>query len=155
MCKAILSEVDTTGRKIGLIFTSSIQAEFNNDYGLSKKAAEDILLNLKSTKNLPIYIFRLPNVFGKWSKPNYNSVVSTFCHNIVHNLPLEISDPNKLITLVYVDDVVKAFIKLMDDFLNKESHDLSALEKITEDFFFNKKAIYSYTWKISSIYSVL
>ena len=82
LCNAIRNEVDATGREIGLIFTSSIQAEFNNDYGLSKKAAEDILLNLKSTKNLPIYIFRLPNVFGKWCKPNYNSVVATFCNNI-------------------------------------------------------------------------
>lgn len=139
LCNAIRNEVDATGREIGLIFTSSIQAEFNNDYGLSKKAAEDILLSLKSTKNLSIYIFRLPNVFGKWSKPNYNSVASTFCHNIAHNLPIEISDPNKLITLVYVDDVVKAFVKLMDDFFNKDSHDSSALEKITEDFFSVKK----------------
>jgi len=139
LCKAIADEVDRTGRKIGILFSSSIQSEFNNDYGRSKKYAEDILLNLKKVKNLPIYIFRLPNIFGKWSKPNYNSVVSTFCHNIVHDLPIIISDPNELISLCYVDDVIKDFIKLMDNFLNKESHSLIVQKKITEDFCLIKK----------------
>ena len=76
--------------------------------------AESLLLDLRRSTSSATYLFRLPNVFGKWSRPNYNSVVSTFCDNIVNNLPIQINDPSALLTLVYVDDVVGRFIQLMD-----------------------------------------
>ena len=111
-----LSEaVKKTNRKIPIIYTSSIQAKLDTPYGLSKRIAENILLDLYKDFKIPVHIFRLPNVFGKWSKPNYNSVVSTFCYNITRDIPIHINDPNDLVNLVYIDDVIKHFIKIMDE----------------------------------------
>lgn len=93
-----------------VIYSSSIQAEQDNPYGLSKKLAEDSLVHLMETQGNPVLIYRLPNVFGKWCKPNYNSVVATFCHNIVNELPVQVNEPCAPLNLVYVDDVVNEFI---------------------------------------------
>jgi UDP-2-acetamido-2,6-beta-L-arabino-hexul-4-ose reductase len=106
LCNAI----GKTGRKIPIVFASSAQALLENPYGKSKLAAEKILEKLNQDFNNPVTIFRLPGVFGKWSKPHYNSVVATFCNNIANNIPIQINDSSKLIELVYVDDVVKHFI---------------------------------------------
>lgn len=105
--------IKVTGRNIPLIFSSSIQAVLNNDYGKSKKQAEDYLVNYKENTNNNVYIFRLQNLFGKWCRPNYNSVVATFCYNISHALEITINDPNYEIELVYIDDVVNAFIDVI------------------------------------------
>jgi len=110
LCSAIIA----SGRTIPVIYTSSIQATQNNSYGTSKQAAEDLLLDLQRSTGNPVYVFRLPNVFGKWCKPNYNSVVATFCYNITHDLPIKINDSTTPLKLVYVDDVIDRFIKLMD-----------------------------------------
>lgn len=110
LCEAIVA----TGRRIPVVYTSSTHADFNNPYGSSKRAAEEALLDLHRNKNIPVYLFRLPNVFGKWCKPYYNSVVATFCHNIARDLPIQIHDPDAPLTLVYVDDVIERFIQLMD-----------------------------------------
>ena len=101
-------------RKIPIVFTSSIRAEDNNPYGKSKQSAEKALINLKNELGLNIYLFRLLNVFGKWSKPNYNSVVATFCYNITREIPIRIDDENKTLELVYIDDVIKRFVELID-----------------------------------------
>ena len=93
-----------------LIFSSSIQATLDNDYGISKKKAEDALIDASKKDNIFIKIFRLPGIFGKWSKPNYNSVISTFCFNIANNLPIEINNPDKILEINYIDDVIDAFI---------------------------------------------
>jgi len=106
--------ISDTGRNIPIIYTSSIQATKDNPYGLSKRAAESVLFELQRVSGVPVHVFRLPNVFGKWCKPNYNSVVATFCHNIAHELQIKINDPAAPLTLVYVDDVVERFIQLMD-----------------------------------------
>jgi len=135
LSNAIANEVKNTGRKIGVVFTSSTQAKLNNDYGQSKKASEEILLNLKLTKNIYLYIFRLPNIFGKWSKPNYNSVVSTFCHNIAYDYPIKINDPNEQITLVYVDDVIEHFIVLMNNFFKKPINIRPVPQESTQSFY--------------------
>lgn len=96
-------------KDISLIVTSSIQAIRDNDYGKSKKLAEDyIIANLNN-----YYIYRLHNVFGKWCRPNYNSVVATFCHNIANNLDITINDPNVELELVYIDDICKEFLSLI------------------------------------------
>ncbi len=100
-------------RKIPVLFSSSIQAERDNDYGSSKLAAEDALLALQQDAGNPVYIYRLPNVFGKWARPNYNSAVATFCYNVARDLPVHINDPSAVIRLVYVDDVVDSFMALL------------------------------------------
>ncbi len=100
-------------RNIPLIFSSSIQALLDNDYGKSKRQAEDYLVEYKKETGNDIYIFRLQNLFGKWSRPNYNSVVATFCHNVAHNLPITINDTDSQIELVFIDDVVNAFIEVI------------------------------------------
>ena len=102
-------------RKIPIVFTSSIHAEDNNLYGKSKQSAEKALINLKNELGLNIYLFRLLNVFGKWAKPNYNSIVATFCYNITREIPIRIDDENKTLELVYIDDVIKRFVELIDE----------------------------------------
>lgn len=92
---------------------SSIQAERPNAYGKSKLKAEMHLLNLYMETGNNVYIYRLPNVFGKWCKPNYNSVVATFCHNISHNLPIQINDPSATLKLVHIGAVVTSFLDVM------------------------------------------
>lgn len=99
------------GKNIPFIITSSIQAVKDNDYGKSKKMAEEIVKEYAN--NNKAYIFRLHNVFGKWCRPNYNSVVATFCNNIANDLDITINDPATEIELVYIDDVVKEFISIM------------------------------------------
>ncbi len=99
-----------TGRNIPILFSSSSQVDQDNDYGRSKKKAEDYLLSYKKETGNDVFIFRLNNVFGKWCKPNYNSVVATFCHNIAQGLPIYVSDKNKTIDLVYIDDVIECLI---------------------------------------------
>lgn len=94
---------------IPVIFASSTQALQNNVYGESKQAAEYALLDYSAKQSAPIFIFRLPNVFGKWAKPNYNSAVATFCHNIVNDLPIQINDGSASVTLTYIDDVILQF----------------------------------------------
>lgn len=105
----ICNEIKRLGRKIIVIFASSIQVGLDNLYAKTKYIAESLVSELEGYGH-SINIYRLPGVFGKWSKPNYNSVVSTFCHNAINGLPLVISNPKKNITLVYIDDVVKSFI---------------------------------------------
>lgn len=107
LCRAIRS----TGRKIPLVLASSIQADQDNLYGKSKLAAEESVLNLAKETGNPVSIYRLPNVFGKWCKPNYNSVVATFCYNISHDLPIQVNDPTTQLRLVYVDDVIEEFLR--------------------------------------------
>ena len=111
---AVEDEMLISGRKIPIIFASSSQAALDNPYGASKLAAEVLLQDFSRCNNSPAYIFRLPNVFGKWSRPNYNSVVATFCHNLARGMPIHVNDPSASVVLVYVDDVIESFIKLMD-----------------------------------------
>lgn len=97
-----------------VLYTSSIQAERDNPYGWSKKAGEEILISCRQETGAKVIIYRLPNLFGKWSKPNYNSVVATFCYNISRDLNVEIHDPNALLQLSYIDDVLEEFIRAMN-----------------------------------------
>ena len=97
-----------------IVLSSSAQATRDNLYGQSKKAAEDSLLGLNQSANNNVSIYRLPGVFGKWSRPNYNTVVATFCHNIARDLPITISNPDHELELVYIDDVVRCFLRHLD-----------------------------------------
>lgn len=111
---AILGSLPDCDRP-AIAFASSIQATLDNSYGRSKRAAEDALLHYGRQCRTPIYLFRLPNVFGKWCRPNYNSAVATFCHNITRGLPITINDPAALVRLVYIDDVVEHFVRLLEE----------------------------------------
>jgi UDP-2-acetamido-2,6-beta-L-arabino-hexul-4-ose reductase len=102
------------GRATPVAFSSSTQAELDNPYGLSKRAAEQALLQHAQQNGAPVYLFRLTNVFGKWARPHYNSAVATFCHNIARQQPITVNDPASPLRLVYVDDVVEAFVRLLD-----------------------------------------
>ena len=114
LCSALAAEAERSGRRVPVAFASSTQAAQPNPYGQSKRAAEDALFTLAVSDGVPVHVFRLPNVFGKWCKPNYNSAVATFCHNIARGLPIQVNDPAAALTLVYVDDVVERFVQLMD-----------------------------------------
>jgi len=93
-----------------VLITSSIQAMLDNAYGISKKAGEDLLFSYEKETGSKVLVYRLPNVFGKWCKPNYNSAVATFCNNIANDIPITVNDPNININLVYIDDVVTEFL---------------------------------------------
>jgi len=108
---SICELVYSIDRKIPIIFASSLQAKYDNPYGKSKLDAENILKRLGSDSGSSIYIYRLPGVFGKWCKPNYNSVVATFCHNISHNISIQVDNPSFELNLVYIDDVIEEFVK--------------------------------------------
>lgn len=114
MCRAVRVMVEATGKRVPIVYTSSAQAGRDNPYGQSKRGAEDALFALQRSHGVPVHVFRLPNVFGKWCKPNYNSAVATFCHNIARGLPIQVNDPAASLTLVYVDDVIERFVQLMD-----------------------------------------
>ncbi|RAP37455.1 capsular biosynthesis protein [Legionella quinlivanii] len=114
LCDAVCATSAAENRPVSLVFASSIQAEKDNDYGRSKLAAEDAVFTAAKEKNVSSYVFRLPNVFGKWCRPNYNSAVATFCHNIARGLPVQVHDSSAPLSLVYVDDVVESFISIMD-----------------------------------------
>ncbi len=102
-----------------IVFTSSTQAELNNPYGLSKLTAEKILCAHGEKTSTRILIYRLPNVFGKWCRPNYNSVVATFCFNAARNLPLKVNEPSREMQLVYIDDVIKEFLRVLNGYENQ------------------------------------
>ncbi len=106
--------IGASGRNIPLLVASSIQATNSTPYGESKRLAEQAATELADRTGNSTIIYRLANVFGKWCRPNYNSVVATFCHNIAHDLPIEINDASAPLRLVYVDDVVGEFIKALD-----------------------------------------
>jgi UDP-2-acetamido-2,6-beta-L-arabino-hexul-4-ose reductase len=97
-----------------LAFASSTQALLDNSYGRSKRAAEEALQHYGRQCRVPVHLFRLTNVFGKWCRPNYNSVVATFCHNIARGMAVTVNDPNGPLCLVYIDDVVDLMLALLD-----------------------------------------
>jgi len=100
------------GRRTPVVLSSSIQAELDNPYGRSKREAEAVVEAYQRQTGAAVYVFRFPNVFGKWSRPNYNTVVATFCHNISRGLPVQISNRANVVRFVYIDDIVRAFLAL-------------------------------------------
>lgn len=102
-----------------VMISSSIQAELDNPYGESKKAGEDLLFSYSEETGSKVLVYRFPNVFGKWCRPNYNSAVATFCHNIAHDLPIKVNDPSVVMSLVYIDDVVNELINALEGKENK------------------------------------
>ena len=124
--------VQASRRRMRVLYTSSTQSLLENPYGSSKRQAEQTLQALAGINGTLVHIFHLPNIFGKWCKPNYNSAVATFCHNIARGLPLQIRDPNASVALVYIDDVLDRFISLMDG--ADAAPDAMGFERITPQF---------------------
>lgn len=114
LTQSIADAAIQSGRKIPILMSSSTQAERDNDYGKSKLGGEEILKSYSKTIKAPIFIYRLPNVFGKWCRPNYNSVVATWCYNFAHDLPIQVNDETVILNLVYIDDVVNAFMRQLN-----------------------------------------
>jgi len=121
LCQAILEN----HKKLKIVFASSQQAGLDNPYGHSKRNAEDAFRQLVEDTKGTVAIYRLPGVFGKWCKPNYNSVVATFCHNLARGMSVEIHSPDAPLNLVYVDDVVESFI----NFLTSDAEEEGVLSK--------------------------
>ncbi|MGO4940660.1 polysaccharide biosynthesis C-terminal domain-containing protein [Fundicoccus sp. Sow4_D5] len=111
----LINTLISVGSTAPIVVTSSIQAENDSAYGKSKKAGEDLVFEYGVKQKVPTYIYRLPNLFGKWSKPNYNTVIATFCHKISRNEEITISDPRVQLKLVYIDDLLDEFLRALDN----------------------------------------
>lgn len=109
----LAAEIAKAGTKPLVVVASTIRATAADEYGRSKRAGERALQALGEAATVSIW--RLPNVFGKWARPHYNSVVATFCHNLAHSLPLRIDDPASPLVLLYVDDLIDQWLALLED----------------------------------------
>lgn len=118
--KKVVDLIKQSGRNTPIIMSSSIQAALDNDYGKSKKMGEDFLFS----SGLPVYVYRLANVFGKWCRPNYNSACATFCYNIAHGLEIQIRDREYVVHFNYVDDIVNEFIRVIEEKTHKGSTEI-------------------------------
>lgn len=114
LTEKIVNFLKNENKNTPILITSSTHAEVDNDYGKSKKQSEDALIKYSDECNAKVYIFRLPNLFGKWCKPNYNSAVTTFCYNIAHDLDVWVNDPSIELSLVYIDDVVESIVECIE-----------------------------------------
>jgi UDP-2-acetamido-2,6-beta-L-arabino-hexul-4-ose reductase len=114
LCDAVAVAARSAGKPIPILYASSTQAAQDNAYGRSKREAEEVLAAARRDPMVPVHMFRLPNVFGKWCRPFYNSAVATFCHQIARDLPIEIRDPAAPLYLVHVDDVIDRFLALLE-----------------------------------------
>ena len=116
-----------------VVFSSSIQATQDSPYGLSKRMGEKLVFEHGRSTRSPVLVYRLPNVFGKWCKPDYNSVIATFCYNISRDIPIKVTDPDKEINLVYIDDLVGEFINAIkgNENRNEEFCEVQPIHTIT------------------------
>ena len=112
--ETLLGVLELTGNRCPVMLSSSIQAERDNPYGESKRAGEQLLRDYGARTGAKTLIYRFPNVFGKWCRPNYNSAVATFCHNRANDLPIQVNDRNTRLTLVYIDDVVRELLDALE-----------------------------------------
>ena len=140
----LIRMLENNNNKAPIMISSSIQAEKNNPYGESKKAGEDYIFKYGERNNIPVYVYRFSNLYGKWSKPNYNTVIATFCHNISRGLPIQVKKPDLEITFQYIDDVVEELINCLDgngtkidkfyDVPAKDTRTLGEVAQLLHDF---------------------
>lgn len=116
----LLDTLKKYGNKCPVMISSSTQAALNNPYGESKRAGEELMFDYAKETGAKVLVYRFPNVFGKWCRPNYNSAVATFCNNIAHDLPIQVNDPAVVMNLVYVDDVVDELISALNGMEHRE-----------------------------------
>ncbi|WP_331835983.1 NAD-dependent epimerase/dehydratase family protein [Erysipelothrix piscisicarius] len=110
LCNAL----EKNKNKAPILVSSSIQAVLDNEYGRSKREGESVLINHMEQTGAPVWIYRFSNLFGKWSRPHYNTVIATWCHAISRNEPIQINDPNVSLNLMYIDDVVLELIRAIN-----------------------------------------
>ena len=116
----LLNTLKKYGNKCPVMISSSIQAALDNPYGESKRAGEQLMFEYAKETGAKVLVYRFPNLFGKWCRPNYNSAVATFCHNIANDLPIQVNDPNVVMHLVYIDDLVDEMIAALQGQENRE-----------------------------------
>ena len=109
----LLEHLKKHNNTCSIMISSSTQAAIDNPYGISKKAGEDLMFDYSKTSGTKVLVYRFPNVFGKWCRPNYNSAIATFCNNIAHDLPITVNDRNTTLMLVYIDDVVTELVSAL------------------------------------------
>ena len=127
----LIELLEKNGNQAPIMISSSIQAEKDNPYGKSKKAGEDYLLEYSQRNNILVYIYRFANLYGKWSRPNYNTVIATFCYNIARNIPIQVNDSSVEITFQYIDDVVNELINCLEGIPTKSGQFYDVPEKDT------------------------
>ena len=132
ICDILATMARDEEKKVSLFVTSSTQAAFDNYYGVSKRNGEIAAQKAANESGFPLFIFRLPNVFGKWSRPNYNSAVATFCHNVARDTPIQVNNADAEITLVYVDDVIERILQLLDG--AQPNPDLNGFEQVQPQY---------------------
>ena len=130
LTEVLLAELEKAANKAPVLVTSSVQAALDNDYGKSKKQAEDAIFAHGDKLGSPVYVFRMEGVFGKWCRPNYNSVVATFCHNIARDLPIQVRDPAFELPLVYIDDVVRCILDALDGKVQKDAEGICRIHPV-------------------------
>lgn len=123
----LLDELKKHGNKCPVMISSSIQAtcigRYDSDYGRSKKAGEDLIFSYGEEVGAKVYVYRFPNLFGKWCRPNYNSAVATFCNNIANDLPVTVTDPRIELELLYIDDLVTEMLDLLEGKEHRANYD--------------------------------
>lgn len=107
--------------KCPIMISSSIQAGLDNPYGKSKKAGEELIFEYEKETGAKALVYRFPNVYGKWCRPNYNSVIATFCHNVSRDIPIRVNDPDVIMNLVYIDDLIEELINALEGHENLQS----------------------------------
>lgn len=117
--EVLLETLKRAGNKCPVMLSSSIQAALDNPYGKSKKAGEELFFEYGKECGAEIFVYRFPNVFGKWCRPNYNSAVATFCNNIANDLPIKVNDGSVDMNLIYIDDLVSELIAALTGKANK------------------------------------
>tara|TARA_R110001583_G_scaffold131478_1_gene283235 strand:- start:7260 stop:8366 length:1107 start_codon:yes stop_codon:yes gene_type:complete len=128
----IVNELILNDKKTPVVLSSSVQAELDNAYGASKTSAENIIKEYQIKSGADAFIYRLPNVFGKWCRPNYNSAIATFCYNTINDLPIIINNAEAKLSLVYIDDVCLNFLRLLDpNITNSEKCEITPVYKTT------------------------
>jgi len=115
----LLNTIKKHNNNCPIMISSSIQSKLDNPYGQSKKAGEDLMFSYGKETNAKVLVYRFPNVFGKWCRPNYNSAIATFCNNIANDLPIQVNDESYMMNLVYIDDVVNEMINALEGNENK------------------------------------
>ncbi len=118
----LLDTLKKHNSKAPVLITSSIQASLDNPYGRSKKAGEELIFQYGKENGVKTFVYRFPNVFGKWCRPNYNSAVATFCYNIAHDLPITVNDRSHMMTLIYIDDVISELLNALEGHENREEN---------------------------------
>lgn len=129
----LLDLLKNNNNKAPIVISSSIQAALDNPYGKSKKAAEDYIFKYGTENDVKVYVYRLTNLFGKWSRPNYNSVVSTFCYNIANDLEITINNTDYELNLCYIDDVLEEFKNALNSnaMKNGDFYEVPVTHKVT------------------------